>query len=178
MNLDIISSSTLLYLYLYMDVLLYKWVNTNSEITIFLFLVPKYITKHTIIKVCISSGIYTIHNNIHVMIIVKFQRKNCGAKVIRLVIKGEEVVEDPAEKEGDVRRAVVIAEARLISTKMSSSSMLSVFLIIEILCVSQTWDSEVYERERKGRCDLFSSLLIWPLMLFKHMNCSLYVHVL
>ncbi|KAF2541324.1 hypothetical protein F2Q68_00033058 [Brassica cretica] len=46
------------------------------------------------------------------MIIVKFQRKNCGAKVTRLVIKGEEVVEDPAEKEGDVRRAVVIAEKK------------------------------------------------------------------
>ncbi|KAG2245836.1 hypothetical protein Bca52824_085464 [Brassica carinata] len=67
------------------------------------------------------------------MIIVKFQRKNCGPKVKRLVIKGE-VVEDAAEKEGDVRRAAVIAEAKLISTKMSSSSMLSVFLIIETLC--------------------------------------------
>ncbi|KAF3529791.1 hypothetical protein DY000_02043639 [Brassica cretica] len=32
--------------------------------------------------------------------------------VTRLVIKGEEVVEDPAEKEGDVRRAVVIAEKK------------------------------------------------------------------
>lgn len=84
------------------------------------------------------------------MIIVKFQRKNCGAKVTRLIIKGEEVVEDPAEKEGDVRRTVVIAVARLISTKMSSSSMLSVFLIIEILCVSQTEIQKfIRERERQ-----------------------------
>ncbi|KAF2540549.1 hypothetical protein F2Q68_00033055 [Brassica cretica] len=91
---------------------------------------------------------------------VKFQRKNCGAKVIRLVIEGEEVVEVGAEKEGDVRRAIVIAEARLISTQMSSSSMLSVFLIIEILCVSQTEIQKFMrgrERERERERGVISS---------------------
>ncbi|KAF3599784.1 hypothetical protein F2Q69_00038959 [Brassica cretica] len=69
-----------------------------------------------------KGGFYgNVFRIIPLIITLKFQRKNCGAKVIRLVIEGEEVVEVGAEKEGDVRRAIVIAEARLISTQMSSS---------------------------------------------------------
>lgn len=61
-----------------------------------------------------------------------------------------------AEKEGDDRIAIVIAEARLITTKMSSSSMLSVFLIIEtLLCVSLDSRFPSLREREKEKCDRF-----------------------
>uniref|UniRef100_A0A1J3JC21 Uncharacterized protein n=1 Tax=Noccaea caerulescens TaxID=107243 RepID=A0A1J3JC21_NOCCA len=57
-----------------------------------------------------------------------------------------------AEWEGDDLRAVLIAEARPISTQMSSSSIISVFLTIQTLFVSLL--PKFQERETET-CDIF-----------------------